>query len=486
MAASSTRSRAALAIAALAAASLVAAAGIDAPAAWAAPPSDPAAAASVVVVAVPEPRDGLSREQAAAIDRAIAAHQGRLTGRATKDEAPPRFRFFPQAGIVGRDLFLNNFTDQDPALEGLRDWDCSEYTYDGHQGHDSLLRSFREQAIGVPVFAVAPGVVVAVHDGEPDRNVEWNPQARANHVVVDHGGGYTTLYLHLKAGSVAVEPGQPVAAGTQLGATGSSGVSNWPHLHFETRRDNRWLEPSAGPCRDGESLWEPQQPLVRDGYVAELYLAPGAVSFPTLESFLLDEPARTGTFVKGRQRVGVRVDMRNLPAPSSYRLRVLDPRRKVALQLAGPLTEDLPLRLAWADFAFDVDLQAVGIWRLVLEADGMGVVEAPFRVVASARQARNRPPARVTATLSPSRPVEGEAHTCTVRTPAVGEDPDYDVVAYRYEWRVNGALVRAVTSAALADMLAGDVARQGDRVSCRVTPTDGRSAGPAALAVVAD
>ena len=119
--------------------------------------------------------------------------------------------FFPQAGVLGRDLFLNNFTDQDPSSGLFRDWDCSNYSYDGHHGHDSLIRSFREQAIGVPVFAVLPGVVVSTHDGEPDENTVWSAENLANFVSIDHGGGYTGLYFHLRRGSVAVTPGQTVA-----------------------------------------------------------------------------------------------------------------------------------------------------------------------------------------------------------------------------------------------------------------------------------
>ena len=39
---------------------------------------------------------------------------------------------------------------------------------DGHHGHDANIRSFKEQAIGVPVFAALDGVVAAAHDGEPE------------------------------------------------------------------------------------------------------------------------------------------------------------------------------------------------------------------------------------------------------------------------------------------------------------------------------
>jgi septal ring factor EnvC (AmiA/AmiB activator) len=62
-------------------------------------------------------------------------------------------------------------------------------------------------------------------------------------VVLDHGGGVSTVYAHLS--SYSVEPGQSVARGQVIGHVGSTGWSTGPHLHFEVRQDGQPTDPLA-------------------------------------------------------------------------------------------------------------------------------------------------------------------------------------------------------------------------------------------------
>ena len=55
------------------------------------------------------------------------------------------------------------------------------------------------------------------------------------HVIIDHGGGLSSLYGHLD--TVTIITGAYVAAGEVIGTVGSTGNATGPHLHFEIRRD---------------------------------------------------------------------------------------------------------------------------------------------------------------------------------------------------------------------------------------------------------
>ena len=64
-----------------------------------------------------------------------------------------------------------------------------------------------------------------------------------NLVEIDHGGGLSSRYAHLSA--FLVKAGQAVESGTPIARVGSTGRSTGPHLHFEMRRKNVAVDPTA-------------------------------------------------------------------------------------------------------------------------------------------------------------------------------------------------------------------------------------------------
>ena len=76
---------------------------------------------------------------------------------------------------------------------------------------------------GTPIHAAKAGTVIFAGQMSGYGNV----------VVIDHGGGFSTLYGHQSR--IAVHDGQDVAQGQVIGYSGNTGHSTGPHLHFETR-----------------------------------------------------------------------------------------------------------------------------------------------------------------------------------------------------------------------------------------------------------
>ncbi len=85
---------------------------------------------------------------------------------------------------------------------------------------------------GTNILAAASGKVI----------VSTYNSSYGNYVVVDHGGGMSTLYAHMSKRSVGV--GDNVSAGQVLGLVGSTGMSTGAHLHFEVRINGKHTKPN--------------------------------------------------------------------------------------------------------------------------------------------------------------------------------------------------------------------------------------------------
>ncbi len=90
-------------------------------------------------------------------------------------------------------------------------------------------------------FAAEQGTrIYSTGDGVVER-ADNLAQGYGNHVVVNHGFGYQTLYGHMS--KIAVKAGQKVKRGQLLGYVGSTGLSTAPHLHYEVIKGGEKVNP---------------------------------------------------------------------------------------------------------------------------------------------------------------------------------------------------------------------------------------------------
>ena len=85
---------------------------------------------------------------------------------------------------------------------------------------------------GTPIYATGDGVI------EIADNLA---QGYGNHVVINHGFGYQTLYGHMSR--IKAKVGQKVLRGELIGYVGSTGLSTAPHVHYEVIRNGEKVNP---------------------------------------------------------------------------------------------------------------------------------------------------------------------------------------------------------------------------------------------------
>ena len=392
-----------------------------------------------------------------------------------QDFVPPpgikKYLIYPHGGNYFVDLFPTNFVDLDPTSVLLA-YNGSDYTFPEHTGIDTEITNFTAQEIGVPIFAALSGTVIETHDGEFDMNTELN-SLPSNYVKIDHGNGQTTTYFHMKKDSVAVIVGQYVEIGQQIGLTGSSGNSTQPNLHFQSEVSGEVFEPFAGSARPGPSAWVSQPPFRTDLYLRTFVLTDQDLS--TWAGWPFDT-TRTGTFFTGVQPVNLWFQVGNGDSMTDITLNYRHPDGSLALSI--PVNVGTPRRNKWVGLSVNVNLDVVGTWQVEILTNGQLLAEAPFLVLSPGSAVENNPPGSVEAAFDPAVVASTDAPFCRITSPTVFLDADYDLVRYHYLWKVNGAIVRDVISAGLADAISPDKIRIGDELTCTITPSDGTANGP--------
>jgi murein DD-endopeptidase MepM/ murein hydrolase activator NlpD len=86
--------------------------------------------------------------------------------------------------------------------------------------------------LGTEIYATGNGVVAAVNSSK---------RGLGNHIIIDHGFGYQTVYAHLDRFNV--RKGQKVSRADVIGFVGNTGLSLAPHLHYEVKLNGKNVDP---------------------------------------------------------------------------------------------------------------------------------------------------------------------------------------------------------------------------------------------------
>ncbi|WP_187759740.1 M23 family metallopeptidase [Thiospirochaeta perfilievii] len=121
---------------------------------------------------------------------------------------------------------------------GMRIHPISSYTA-FHRGIDFAVRQ------GTPIYASGDGVISAAVVSNTGYGI---------HIRIRHPNGYETLYGHMVSHAKGMKVGVKVTQGQIIGYVGSTGNSTGPHLHYETRYNGKFVNPSSIKIPPGRTL----------------------------------------------------------------------------------------------------------------------------------------------------------------------------------------------------------------------------------------
>jgi murein DD-endopeptidase MepM/ murein hydrolase activator NlpD len=350
-------------------------------------------------------------------------------------------------------------------------------TYDNHIGHDFLLLTYEFQDYGVPVYAAANGKVKIVRKGSPAREVKAGEKRGENTVYLDHGHGRVTYYNHLRQ-DVLVNKNDPVYAGQHIAWVGaaSGGTSGQapvvgstppPHLHFSVIEWDKWLEPYQGPANKETSRWRDQPP-----YRQKLKLMDfGIVPIKMMNHRPLPTPRNTYYRLKSKD-ICLWFYYYYLESGVFLTYKIVSTEGEVVFSNRVRLPESYGRQDT-------IDLNSIplrkGTWIVQIDKNSKKWFQFTFDVVDE-----NESPPKNRAPKPPVNPkmikISADTHyvyKSSVDFPSVYIDPDLDRMRYRYQWKLNGKMIRDITMASHFDYFPAYMAEKGASIECTIYAFDG-------------
>lgn len=104
-----------------------------------------------------------------------------------------------------------------------------------------ITSHFEDTHKGLDIAADEGTSVCAAYSGKVTKAEDAGDYG--NCVMISHEDGTVTLYAHLS--KISVKSGDTVKTGDEIGKVGSTGNSTGPHLHFEVRLGDKYIDPAS-------------------------------------------------------------------------------------------------------------------------------------------------------------------------------------------------------------------------------------------------
>lgn len=127
-----------------------------------------------------------------------------------------------------------------PAIMPINKKDLTHAVTSGFGWRTHPIYKTQEFHPGMDFTAVQGTPIYATGDGTVER-ADNMAQGYGNHVVINHGFGYQTLYGHMSR--IGCKVGQKVKRGQLIGYVGSTGLSTAPHVHYEVIKNGDKTNP---------------------------------------------------------------------------------------------------------------------------------------------------------------------------------------------------------------------------------------------------
>lgn len=285
----------------------------------------------------------------------------------------------PVEGKYGTDFILVNYVDW--SFDSTLDHQCGSKSYDGHQGTDFVLRSFKQMDSGIYVLAAANGRVTFAIDTFYDREkVSVVSKKLGNYICIKHPNKYYTYYAHLKKSSALVEEGDTVIAGQRIAQIASSGNSSDPHLHMEVWYDSSFVvDPFAGTCGNANTLWINPYTYDTSFKVWEYGMHNKTVTINTLREREISIPNPYSFDIHSDTTLVLWSHMYGLKKGDTLRIDWVNPKNEVHFTYTFPISKDWWYYYFWSNI--DSSNLIIGNWKAHLYLNGKQIIEQDFQVL---------------------------------------------------------------------------------------------------------